>query len=337
MKKNFILYVIVMVVFSCLAYLFIYDGFNTRTRINVNYVVNPDIKYNVYLKDNDIYDSKILGMNKNYITNLVDYIDIDFDYGIQYDNYVTGYYFYSVDAVVFAYEDDINNSLWEKEFTLLDNKVSVIDSNKIDNIKVNDKFRINYNEYRDIINNFIKEYDMDISGYLMVDINVNTMIDFTNLSNSVDDKKTVKIIIPLTDDSFKINIANDENVIDNYYDFTTGKEVNYLFLVFGALSLPIVVSLLIVIVHEMLMVKNKQDEYSIKLDKILKENDNIIVNVKKFYNKKKYNIIYVSSFDELMDVYNRVHNLINYKRNNDNAMFMIMDKENAWVYILKID
>ena len=70
--------------------------------------------------------------------------------------------------------------------------------------------------------------------------------------------------------------------------------------------------------------------------KNLKRYLKIIENVNKLYNKKKYNLIYVDSFIELMDVYNRVESPISFKEieKNKEAIFLIIENDNAWIYRL---
>ena len=66
MKKKDILYIILMVISFVFTYLFIYSGCNTLVKTFVNYQEKSDLGYKVYLSENDIYDSSILGMNKKY-------------------------------------------------------------------------------------------------------------------------------------------------------------------------------------------------------------------------------------------------------------------------------
>ena len=46
----------------------------------INYTDVNNISYKVYLKNNEFYKQKYLDMNRAYVANLIDYIDIDFNY-----------------------------------------------------------------------------------------------------------------------------------------------------------------------------------------------------------------------------------------------------------------
>ena len=86
----------------------------------------------------------------------------------------------------------------------------------------------------------------------------------------------------------------------------------------------------------MVIMYHDKYDYKAQLNKILSEYDDIIVNIKKFYNRKKYNLIYVDTFSELLDVYNSVGNPISFRevKKNKEALFIILDEDNAWVYRL---
>lgn len=336
MKKKDILYIILMVISFVFTYLFIYSGCNTLVKTFVNYQEKSDLGYKVYLSENDIYDSSILGMNKKYIASLIDQIVINFDYDILFDRYLSGFYSYAVSSSVVAYEDDINDPLWIKEYNELLDKVEVINQNKIDMIKISDKVSIDYQKYKKIIDDFKSDYDIDISGYLLVKVNIHMMVDFSGLNNQVDDSREIKIIIPLSYDTIKIDVINDNNKIDSYYEFTTKSDVNYLFLVLGAITGSIGLALLILIIKEMIEISRRQNKFDKELKHILKEHSEIIVKVDRLYNKKKYNLIYVDSFDELMDVYKKVETPISFKKMDKKreVIFLIIEDDNAWIYRL---
>ena len=334
MKKHSLFLIIIMVVSFTFAYLFFYSGIKTKVKIFANYQENSDVSYNVILNDNNIYDNNVIGEDEKYISKLVDKILIDFNYDVLYDKYISGYYSYSVDSYVVAYEDDINDSLWIKENKLLDNKVTVLNQNKLNEIDIKDSVEIDYQYYKNFIDSFIDEYKINISGYLMVKVNVNLTLDFVGFSEQIDDVKEIKIIIPLSYDTFKINVIDNNKDIDNYYEWSQKSSVNYLFLILGALFLSIGLSLLVVIIKEMVIISKRETKFSKNLRKILEDYGDIIINVDKFYHKKKYNLIYVDNFDELLDVYRKEEKPISFKeiKKNREAIFLIIDDDNAWVY-----
>ena len=76
-----------------------------------------------------------------------------------------------------------------------------------------------------------------------------------------------------------------------------------------------------------------------ELKKILSRYDDCIVRVNKLYVNKKYNMIYVDSFSELMDVYDKKGQMISLRemKRGAEAIFVIIDLDDAWIYKLVSD
>lgn len=320
-----------MVIFGVLAYLFLLSGFNTKTKVYVNYEDSSDVFYNVKYIDNK-YNNKY---NNKYVSELVDYIDISYIYNNIISEYVSGYYKYSVDGYLITYEDDINDTLWERKYELVKEKSVVLDRNNINNIKIDDSFKFDFKKYREEINKFIDDYDIDVSGYMNIRINIYEFLNFNSLDNEYDDNKVININIPLTDDIFKIGISNTLDK-DSYYEFTNKKAMNIILLIIGALCLSFMLTSFVMIIRHFKIIYNKQSKYNKELNKILSKYDDCIVKVKRFYVNRKYNMIYVSSFIELMDVYNNKNKMISFKeiKRNSESIFVIIDGDDAWIYKL---
>ncbi len=336
MKKRMVFYTIISMVFMILSYLFIVSGIDMKTKIYVKYQQVDDISYVVNLLPNTVYENDYLNMGGNYIGSLVKDIDLDLKYNLIYARNITGYYVYNLKGTLVASEGE--DILWEKNYDLLADKVTVLDQNKVKDIRVKDKTSIDYQKYVNEINDFNKKYNMEVSGVLLVSFKLKTTLDFTGFKNTYDDTKEVKMVIPVTNEAFKIKILDDNREFDSYNEMTNKEGVNYLFLVFGALCLSVGIAFLMVVIKNLLEINNKENKYVKELKKILNEHGDEIVNVYEFNNAKKYNLIYVDSFKELLDVYDKVDLPISFKefKKNQKAVFLIIENDNAWIYILKV-
>lgn len=321
-----------MVIFGVLGYIFLYSGFNTKTRVQVNYEDNSNVYYQVNYIDSE-YTNQV--GNDKYIADMIDYIDINFDYSNLLSEYVSGYYKYNVSSYLIAYEDNISDSLWEKEYKLISDKVSVLDGKDINSIKIDDKFRIDFKKYRSDIDQFLESYDVDLSGYLHIRINILEFLNFDSLDNEYADSKVITINIPLTDDIFKIDVNNIVDK-DSYYEFSSKRAMNIVFIIIGAFCASVALTLVVMVVRQFKIIYNKQSEYNRELKKILSKYDECIVKVNKLYVNKKYNLIYVDSFSELMDVYEKKNKMISFKevKRGSESIFIIMDEDDAWIYKL---
>lgn len=330
-----VLYAFLMIIFGILAYLFLDSGFSTKTLVKVNYEDSSDISYKVNYIDDDYTNN--LG-NDKYVTSMVDTIDINYSYNNILSEYVSGYYRYNVEGYLIAYEDDIKNSLWERKYELVSDETVVLDENNINSIKIDDSFKLDFRKYIDEINSFIDDYDIDVSGYLHIRINILEFFNFDSLNNEYADNKVITINIPLTNDIFKINVNNITDR-DSYYEFSNRVSMNILFLIIGAFFLSLALALLVMVIKQFKIIYNRQSKYNRELKRILSKYDDCIVKVKRFYVNRKYNMIYVDSFSELMDVSEKKNKMISFNevKRDSRAIFVIIDEEDAWIYRLVSD
>lgn len=328
-----IYYAFIMVLCGVFSYLFLNSGLNTTTKRYVYYENNSDVIYKVnYIEDN--YSNN----TNKYISNLVNDIDISFNYENILSEYVSGYYKYDVVGYLTTYMEDINDELWIREKNIIDDKVIVLDENNINSININDSFKIDFKEYRKEIYDFINEYDMELSGYLSIKINIMEYLNFSSLDNEYDDYKTITINIPLTNDTFKINIDKINN-IDNYYEFKTNTSMNIILLVIGVFCLSLTITSIIMVIRQFKIIYKNQSIYKKELKYILSKYDEFIVKVNKMIVTKKYNMIYVDNFEELLDVHNKKNLMISFKevKRDSESIFVIIDEFDAWIYRLSKD
>lgn len=331
-------YITCMILFSILAYLLFDGAFTVRTKTIVDYQTYSDISYKVYLHENDEYQGRYQKMNERYLTRLVDNINFDFNYQRVFSKDMSGYYSYDVVSILHGYTDNINDDIWTKEYKIIDNKTSVINQNNVKTIDINDRAIIDYDNIKKDLEKFSEKYNLKLQGYLEVNFVFKENLNFNGIDKVVSDEDNIVAIIPLTYDTFKINIRNDIKDIDNYYDFSTKTNVNYFLVVLAAFSLSLAISFLALVIREIVISTDGLTKYHRELNNILTNYDEKIVKIKKFYNKKKYNLIYVDSFNELLDVYNTVGSPINFRevKKNEESLFIIIDEDTAWIYQLLV-
>lgn len=328
MKFKNILYMFLMAIFMVLAYLLIDRGLNAKTKIYINYQDDSDIMYKVYLED-----GSYINMGERYYTDIVNYIDFEYYFKSLFTSKVNGYYSYNIDGNLVVYNNDIDDVIFQKRYILLTDIVEALNSNG-NTININSKFRFNYKEYKAILEKVSNEYGIDANGYFEIRFNIFESLNFDEMDNIKEDNKQMRVVIPLSYETFKISVYNDKKNVDSYYDFSKKQAVNYFLMILGIFSLSLGLSFLSLVIRDMINIYKNENKYNIELEKIFNTYGDIIVKVKRFYNKKKYNLIYVDSFKELMDVYNKVGNPISFRevKKNSECIFLLMDGDNAWIY-----
>lgn len=311
-------------------------GFNDYEIININYKEDNKINYKVYLKDNNFFEAKYLDENRTYISSLIDYLDIDYKYNIEYNEPFIGNYSYKYVAVVTANKDKSNDYYWQKEYDLTD--IKQIPVNNESGFTINDNIKVSYSKYNEILNEFRRQYPIAKEGTLKIALKVVCDSNFKNLEEPIIKESELSLTLPLLEATVDVSINKSASNASNIYEFKErSKKISYLIYKISGIIL-----ILISIIKTIFMIKNtvvykKNNKYEITLTKLLNNYDSIIVNVKEKPMISGFKIIPVSEFSELLDVYNEVRMPINYYQDIENSVsiFVIINDSIAWVYKLK--
>lgn len=314
--------------------LLIYMGFNNKKIVKLSYAEDNSIHYNVYLKENSFFDTPYLGENKTYIASLIDYIDINFNYSIKYNSQLTGDTRYKYVAIVRANKRDSAGYYWEKEYDLSSEKV--VDVKYKDSVKINDNVKVKYSTYNDILNEFRREYGLNTSGELVVAMKINNTANFENIDRPITVNSEMSLSIPLLEQALEVSINKNTTNGNDILSFeTTDNSTEYL--VYKICGVVIVVVSLLAVIEATRNRSNikSYSGYDLKLQKILKEYDSIIANTNGLEIIEGLKQIEISSFEELIDVYNEVRMPINYYKSKNESLFIIINNDIAWIYTLK--
>lgn len=295
----------------------------------VSYMVQGGYNYVVHYDDNEYYtDTQYNDSNTTRIPGkLLKSIDINYDYHINYSDTLVGNVVYSIESKLV-----VENNL---------NKTYSIEENKIDNYKtkeydLNKSINIDYNYYKSLYNDYIKELGDSYKGdaYIYVEFKALNEIDYHSMKSS--DDALITAIIPLSDDLIQITkdtninkdtktikIIKDNRVLSNFYTVTS--------------IFMWIVSILLVFSFTLYHSKdlNETSEFTKKLSRILREYDSIIVEVKRLPHLESYNVIETITFNELLDAQNALEMPINYKYEKGIAKFVVIKDDLAYVYYLK--
>lgn len=341
MKKNIfnitpIIYAVFMVFFFLLAYLFIIVGFDVKTKIFVSYQETSNTNYRLTLLPNDLYDTSNINPSKSYLSSLIDDVIISFNYQNLFSEVVSGYYKYDVNATLLIYDYSINNPIVTKDYSILEEKYIVLNQGNLTNFSLNDNFVIDFDKYLSTYKDITTKYNLNVLGNLLVKVNFYEYLGFSSITTDQEHISKIIINIPISDTTFKTKIT-DLNNNSNFYEYSQKEDVNYFAIIMGIIFLSIAISFLVLVLHTIKSLYHQQQTYKHTLQTILAKYDSIIITTNKFYNIKKYNLIYVNSFKELLEVYEKYHILIIHREITKNklSIFILIQDDNAWIYYLK--
>ena len=123
------------------------------------------------MKDNDFYDTKYMGKNDQYISDLIDYITANFHYILELQDEEIRYeYSYHIEANVAVKDKTTYKNLYTYDETLVPVTERASTTTKTE---ITENLNIDYNKYNDLIKDFIKTYEIDnVTSTLTVNLYV---------------------------------------------------------------------------------------------------------------------------------------------------------------------
>ena len=303
----------------------------------ITYSDTNKIEYKVYLKDNEFYKDEYLGMNRAYVANLIDHIDIDYSYLFNMEAVTKMGFDYRIIAQLI-----IENS---KGISFVDEKYVVKDTvsksiNNTGTFAINEHAVIDYGYYNYLANKFKIETGVDIISYLNVYLEVDKKTD-ENLNYTINESSKANIKIPLSERALEISF--DANNLETTKSITPTEEVivNYHYLALEIMLFIISTIFIVLIIKDLATLIKSKTAYDKYVDKLLKNYDRLIVETKTNFDMSNYNVTSVKSFTELLDVRDNLklpivyYNIIEHKKgifyikNNKDVFSLIVVEKNA--------
>ena len=334
-RRQFLIFVFLLI-FLVIGIGSLYIGLNTKKVVTLKYKEDNNIDYKVYLKDNDFFEEDYIEKGKTYITSLIDHIEINFTYNIDFSEQIDANYKYKVMAKIEANRNDNSNSngnYWTKEFDITGERQNVIENKR--SYSIFQQVNIDYNEYNELLNSFKKSVGLNnssglLSVYLVIDSDINT----EKIETPV--KSNLILKLPLSELAIEASIDSDASNNIKEIKKTVKEDGTFyaILVVMGAFCIILGVFLMFVLIRSRRLYKRNY-KYDLELERILSTYDSIIVNVKDIPNIDGYDVIKVESFEELIDAHSEIRKPINYYQTKDYSIFLLLSDSIIWEYILR--
>ena len=291
----------------------------------INYRENSNTTYKVYLKDKKYYNKDYLDEGMQYISSIIDYLDINFLYSANYDVDEI----FTINKRVVA---DLKITDRENKDKIIYTKQDVLkkDIKLSKTVDINDNVKIDYSKYNSIANEFKTSYGISADCNLIISY----YIDYISDNNDLNQNRVIKVEIPLSEQM--INIQKSPTINNNlvFFGKTTNSKTNKnLFMVSIGFLVVAVLTLLFYFI-EFKKRKGKESKYDNFIDKVLKQYDAYITVAKDEADIGDKPVVKIDSFKELLDVRNSIEKPIVYLKVSDNeSRFMLIDNE-AYIYTI---
>ena len=329
---------LLIIVFVLSSIYFAYKGISTVTIHRFSYKEKSYLDYETCLKENNYFNEKCLGKDKQYIASIINTVNSTFKYDFEASNKFDYKYSYDITARMISTEKGNQNKvLYDKSETLLDKKTFQKKNSK--NFSIKENVEIDYDKYNRLMTSFRKDYTLTLDSNLIVTLNVSIDGNYENIDDNITASQNIILTIPLSEQTMAISMDyKDINDFESIQSKKKNEMVNKVF--YGLSALTVVLSVInLVNLYTFVKKDNKsKSNYTKKLGKIMREYNQIIVETKKvpdFDNIKRFEI---DSFEELLDVRETIIKPILYVEiSRQESYFIIINGNELYCYILKDD
>ena len=338
-KKHIIEYACLVVFYAILALAFLFLHSYTNKDVYIKYNETSDIEYKVYLKENDFFKEKFLGPNRSYIASLIDYIDTTFNYKISLQDENADFkYSYFIESEVNVKEKNGTSSLYNYKETIINEIVRY--SEKKSDAYINEKVKINYNKYNELIKKFLSTYDLDnTNSTLTVRMYVNILGSCEDLDNK-SNESVMSIEIPLTTKTMNIELSNDLiETEDNIMACSNNNFKTIVFLLLGILMSVFTIIIIVLLVRYIVITRTAEDIYHKELKKILNNYHSYIQKINNQFNLSMYQKLKVDTFTDMLEIRDTLQQPILMVENSskDGVYFIIPSNTKIlYTYCLKV-
>lgn len=300
-----------------------------------SYKISPNIKYNVNLFDNNIFDNNSLPQGGTYISSLVDKIDLNISSALSGNkkSRISGKY--NITATIKGNISSQNEpkTLWSKRIILRDDTNFVTMGN---DKEITENLSIDYNWYSNMVKEVNESINVSTTNILEIAMNVEYDIDTDH--GKIKETANPTIIIPIGSNYFTLNSSNTNEKIGDI------KKTDKLTLNpdFKIITLyRILIGIILIVLILLLIFTTNPSEYDIyvkKINNIFKNYSKLLVGIVSFNNLNCDNIYYVKSFDDLVKISDEIEKPIFYNdsKNIENiSEFYIINMNSIYIYYIE--
>ena len=336
-----VLLIIIVIAIMIVSFISITRALNPETSSRkklYSYNYDANLNYRVYLKPNNFYTSPYMGMNKQYISSLIDHIEVDSKYNFKSTDDLDYSYNYEIQATARGmYEDSDGKKIdvWSKTYP-----VSNLEANNGTgkNFSISKTVNLDYNGYSQILADFRNQFGLSVDARVDLTLIVNVSASLKGSSEkTLQETYKMNLQVPLLTQTLRIKPDYINNGGDTIYsNASSSKNINIPLLSIGAVTLLISLVLFVKLVKSLLVVTRKS-EYILAVNKIMKEYADIIAETHNMPDLDKYDIVNIKNFNDMVDIEEELHSPIIYFEieENEKCVFLILHDKTAYRFLLR--
>ncbi|MBR2927484.1 MAG: hypothetical protein IKC31_07900 [Clostridia bacterium] len=315
-------------------------SYQLNEKYYIGYTERGNIDYDVYLKENEFYDSPYLEKDQSYVASLIDRIITSFSYQIDMDTDDVYYrYSYSIKSRLEIIDDTSKVAIFNPEYDLIEvNNKSQSSSNRL---IINEMVVLNYDEYNELANRFLETYALtETTSHIVLTLSVDVLSDCDAFSGSSVDTYSSELRIPLTTKTVNIHMTSSVPDAEAKMIACTRGVGSEAFKTTAIVLSVVDVLLILLLVAFIYLTRTADITYTARVKKIVSQYKSYIQKIKNMFDTRGYQVILVDTFDEMLEIRDTIQAPILMFENADKtcAKFMIpTDSKLLYLYEIKIE
>lgn len=306
----------------------------------IGYTETGHIDYNVFLKDNEFYDSPYLGKDQAYVASLIDQIIADFNYRIAMDTDDVHYrYSYSITSRLEILDTTSGVPLFNPEYVLVNHEN--LYQSSASTLIINEMVPLDYDWYNELAAKFLETYDLSsTSSSIVVTLKVNVMSDCNAFTGSATDTFTSELRIPLTTKTVNIEMTSTVPEPEAQMIACVRGVASQVFKT-TAIVLAVIDGLLILaLVLFIQLTKTPDVTYTGRVRRTLTQYKSYIQKIHAPFDDDGYQVLELDTFEEMLEIRDTIQAPILMHENEDKtcAKFWIpTDSKLLYLYSIKVE
>lgn len=339
-RRNTVFMFICFIIFaSSLAFSFFTIYINKNKVEYINYHETSNIDYNVFLKDNEFFETDYVVKDKEYIASLIDYIDANFKYKLNLDEENVFYkYSYRIEADVDVVRKSSGKSIYSKNKVLLDEVYKTTNDKQV---TINENIMIDYHEYNNMIKKFTTTYSLDdIISTLTVNMYVDVVGSCEDFDSKASKESVMSLSIPLTTKTIAIDLSN--NLINSSNNVMQCEKTNnsytIIFAILGVISSIATVVLIVVTIRYEVKTRTAENIYERELKKILNNYGSYIQKMNNTFDFEVYDLFKIDTFTDMLEIRDTIRQPILMKENPEKkSAYFVIPSNTKVLYVYRLN
>lgn len=294
-KKTIYIGTAIILLLLIISIFLMYLAFKQNEKVYMQYSDNKSLEYKVILKENEYYKTSHMEKGNQYIANLIQFINADFNYHL---NLPTQYnYNYKIVGVVDVVDEKTNKTIYTFSEDLLLEQTGQSNGD----LDIARNINVEFDKYNNLIKQFVTTYDLKNAT---CQLHLNLDLGFNSPSKQFEDQHftVMSLDIPLALNTISIDTSYDLSNTNNLIELQ--KEQHSTLPFFKIAIILLVLDALFILVYIVYLKKSEteEDKYNKQLKKIINNYDSYISRVTDDFDMQNYQILRVQHFSDLLEI-----------------------------------